>query len=135
VYRVCHELALAAFHDHPAFGLGLEGFRRAWPAYYVPARHDAAYEDDFAELKGVPFDPHSTPLGYLAETGLAALVVLPLVARALWRRRAELPLTVPYLVTLAVASLSIDLLTERTTFLTLGLLSTCKHVGEGAPSR
>ena len=138
VYRVCHAIAWSMFRAHPLAGVGLENFHRAWPDHYDPARHDAAYQGWTGRLRGRPMDPHGTVQGYLAEAGLPGLVVVTLVAALMWRRRkghAGLPPeALGLLIALASALFFTDLLTERSTFATLGLLlGTNRHPRPDAP--
>jgi hypothetical protein len=122
LYRVIHDIAWSMFRAHPLAGVGLEHFHRAWPAHYDPARHDAAFGPGLETLRGRPWDPHGTVQGYLAEAGLPGLAVVMLAAVLMWRRRGSAPETLGFLVALACALFFTDLLTERSTFATLGLL-------------
>jgi hypothetical protein len=130
-YRVCHEIALKTFLEHPLAGVGLENFASAWPRHYDPARHDPAFAGMGAATplgadpswRELPLDPHGTPQGYLAEAGWPAGLMLLGLGLLLWRARAtELPESTAYLAALALAALSLDLLTERSTWALLGLL-------------
>jgi O-antigen ligase len=125
-YRVRHEVAWAAFRDHPLVGVGLENFHRIWFRYYLPARHDPAYGGGAEHELGHPFDPHGTVQGYLAEAGLLGLATLAAVVIWLWRHRPR-PAgsaieTLGFLVAVACALFFTDVLTERSTFAALGLL-------------
>lgn len=130
-YRVCHEIAWKAFVEHPLAGVGLENFAAVWPRYYEPARHERAFagmetgKPDGANpsWRELPLDPHGTPQGYLAEAGWPAGLMLLGLGLLLWRaRETELPESTAYLAALALAALSLDLLTERSTWALLGLL-------------
>jgi O-antigen ligase/polysaccharide polymerase Wzy-like membrane protein len=119
-YAVCHDAAWRAFAAHPLTGVGLRGFHAAWPRYV----DERAYDEAFAPLGPRPWDPHATLQGYLAEAGLPALLLLGFLAVDVWRRRGS---TV-YFVALVLASCTLDLLTERTSWALVGLFS----VGIGA---
>jgi hypothetical protein len=137
-YRVCNEIAWSMFRAHPLAGVGLENFHRAWPEHYDPTRHDPAYRGGAEPLRGLPMDPHGTVQGYLAEAGLPGLAAVMLAAVLMWRRRGRrgeaAPETLGFLAALACALFFTDLLTERSTFATLGLLlSTNRHPSPDAP--
>jgi hypothetical protein len=132
-YRVCHEIAWKTFVEHPLAGVGLENFAAAWPRYYEPARHDPAFagmslgsgrsEGAGPSWRELPLDPHGTPQGYLAEAGVPAGLMLLGLGLLLWRvKETELPESAAYLAALALAALSLDVLTERSTWALLGLL-------------
>lgn len=130
-YRVCHEIALKTFVEHPLAGVGLENFASAWPRHYEPVRHDPAFAGlgtgkpggENGSWRELPLDPHGTPQGYLAEAGWPAGLMLLGLGFLLWRaRHTELPESTAYLAALALAALSLDLLTERSTWALLGLL-------------
>lgn len=123
-YRVCHEIAFRTFADHPLIGVGLENFHIVWPRYYNPSRHDRAFAGGAEQRSGGPLDPHGTVQGYLAEAGVFALLVLAGLILLLWRRRdPQMPEFAAFLVALGVASLSTDILTERSAWALLGLLT------------
>jgi O-antigen ligase len=122
LYRVIHETAWSTFRAHPLAGVGLENFHRAWPAHYDPTRHDAMFNRGLEVYLGRPWDPHGTLQGYLAEGGLPGLAAVLVVAALVWRRRDGAPETLGLLVALGCALFFNDLLTERSTFATLGLL-------------
>jgi hypothetical protein len=114
-YAICHDIGWRAFAAHPLTGVGLRSFHEAW-ARYVDARVAA---QSFAPMPVTPRDPHATLQGYLAEAGLPALLLLGFLAVEVWRRRGFSG----YFVALLLASCTLDLLTERTTWALLGLLS------------
>jgi hypothetical protein len=118
-YRVCHDVGWRAFAAHPWAGVGLRGFAGAWPRYVDDAQAVAA----FAPLLPEPRDPHGTLTGYLAEAGLPALLLLGYLAWDVWRRRGS----TGYFVALVLASCTLDLLTERSTWALLGLMSAGYH--------
>jgi O-antigen ligase len=133
-YRVCHEIAWSMFRAHPLTGVGLENFHRAWPGHYDSGRHDLAYRGGAEPLRGRPLDPHGTVQGYLAEGGLPGLAVVMIATYLMWRRRGPNPETLGFLVALGCALFFTDLLTERSTFATLGLLlSTNRQPSADAP--
>ena len=132
-YRVCHEIAWKTFVERPLAGVGLENFATAWPRHYEPARHDPAFagmaqgpgapEGSEPSWRDLPLDPHGTPQGYLAEAGWPAGLMLLGLGLVLWRaRETELPESAAYLAALALAAVSLDVLTERSTWALLGLL-------------
>ena len=118
-YRVCHDVGWRAFLAHPLAGVGLHGFQAAWPDFVDEPTARAA----FAPLAPSPRDPHATLGGYLAEAGLPALVLLGFLAWDVWRRR----LSTGYFVALVLASCTLDLLTERSTWALLGLAAAGRH--------
>jgi O-antigen ligase len=121
-YRVCHDIAWSMFRAHPLTGVGLENFHREWARHYDPAHHDGAFRGGAEHLRGIPLDPHGTVQGYLAEAGLPGLVIVLLIAALLWRRRDRSPEVLGLLVAVGCALFFTDMLTERSTFATLGLL-------------
>jgi hypothetical protein len=114
-YAVCHDVGWRAFAAHPLTGVGLRGFHQAW-SLYLDERTAA---EAFSPLLPTPRDPHGTLQGYLAEAGLPALLLLGFLAVDVWRRRGF----TGYFVALVLASCTLDLLTERTTWALLGLFS------------
>jgi hypothetical protein len=118
-YRVCHQVAWRAFADHPLTGVGLRGFHAAWPRYVDDELARAA----FSPMAPSPRDPHGTLQGYLAEAGLPALLLLGFLAWDVWRRRGS----PGYFAALVLASCTLDLLTERSTWALLGLISGGYH--------
>ncbi|MDB4969199.1 MAG: hypothetical protein JWN44_4888 [Myxococcales bacterium] len=118
-YRVCHQVAWRAFADHPLTGVGLRGFHAAWPRYVDEPMATAA----FSPMVPSPRDPHGTLQGYLAEAGLPALLLLGFLAWDVWRRRGS----PGYFVALVLASCTLDLLTERSSWALLGLISAGYH--------
>jgi hypothetical protein len=133
-YRVCHEIAWAAFRARPLTGVGLENFHRAWSRHYQPTRHDPAYVGDAASKIGTPYDPHGTVQGYLAEAGIPGLLAVAAVAVLVWRRRPRgSPETLGFLVAVGTALFFTDVLTERSTFAVLGLLLSTRPTGATSP--
>lgn len=126
-YAVCHDVAWRAFAAHPLAGVGLRGFHAAWPRYVDPVTAAAA----LSPLPPRPMDPHGTLQGYLAEAGLPALVLLGFLAVDGWRRRGS----TGYFVALLVASCTLDLLTERSTWALVGLLSAGAHSARDASTK
>lgn len=123
-YAVCHDVGWRAFAAHPLAGVGLRGFHEAWPRYL----DERVAAEAFAPMPPTPRDPHATLQGYLAEAGLPALVLLGFLAVDVWRRRRFSG----YVVALALASCTLDVLTERTTWALLGLLSVADPDRDGA---
>lgn len=118
-YAICHDVGWRAFASRPLTGVGLRGFQSAWSRYV----DEKAAAEAFAPLLPTPRDPHGTLSGYAAEAGLPALVLLGFLAVDLWRRRRDGREVVGYLVALALASCTLDLLTERTSWALLGLFT------------
>jgi hypothetical protein len=114
-YRVCHDVGWRAFAAHPLAGVGLRGFHAAWPRYVDEPMARAA----FAPMTPSARDAHGTLTGYLAEAGLPALLLLGSLAWDVWRRRSS----TGYFVALVLASCTLDLLTERSTWALVGLLT------------
>jgi hypothetical protein len=114
-YRICHDVGWRAFAAHPLAGVGLHGFHAAWPRYVDEPTARLA----FAPMAPTARDPHGTLSGYLAEAGLPALLLLGYLAWDVWRRRGS----TGYFVALVLASCTLDLLTERSSWALVGLLS------------
>ena len=124
MYWVCHDVAWRTFLSDPLTGVGLECFQDTWPQFYDPARHDAAFAGGAESYLGLPRDPHGTLQGYLAEAGLPALAVLLGLGWCVWRGRLrDCPEVPAVLVFLLVASITTDVLTKRSLWVLLGLLS------------
>jgi len=83
VYANLHRVNLLIAGDHPVLGVG--------PGLYNKYVNMPEYEFDFESYPWPSLDPHSTYLGYLAETGVVGVsfVVLFLVSISIqvWRRR------------------------------------------------
>ena len=126
-YRVCHDVGWRAFAAHPLAGVGLRGFRDAWPRYVDEPTARAA----FAPMSPMARDPHGTLTGYLAEAGLPALALLGFLAWDVWRRRVASREAIGYFAALVLASFTLDLLTERSTWALVGLLSIVAGVAGG----
>ena len=128
LYRVCHDIAWSMFRAHPLAGVGLENFHRAWPEHYDPVRHDAAYGGWAEALRGRPWTPMAPCRVTWPRRACRAWRRDAGVAFLMWRRRGSAPETLGFLAALACALFFTDLLTERSTFATLGLLlSTSRH--------
>lgn len=122
-YRVCHAVAWRAFAHRPLAGVGLRGFWAAWPRYVDERVATAA----FAPLAPGPRDPHGTLSGWAAEAGLPGLALVVLLAADVWRRRLPAREAAAYFAAVVVASFTLDVLTERTTWALLGLMSGGYH--------
>jgi O-antigen ligase len=77
VYAYMHRVAIRLFLDHPILGTG--------PGLYNDYMNREEYGFNFSEYPWPGLDPHSTYLGYLAETGILGIIfVLLFLARTLW---------------------------------------------------
>jgi len=74
--------ALRMFEAHPLFGVGYLNFSQQLPAYYV---NTGSYDSYVIQFQLLDF-AHNTYLTMLAETGLAGVVLLGVLAAVGWRR-------------------------------------------------
>ena len=83
VYANLHRAAVLIAGDHPIVGMG--------PGLYNEYMNRPEYGFDFDSYPWPSLDPHSTYLGYLAETGIAGFLCLVLFLASIcihvWKRR------------------------------------------------
>lgn len=122
-YTELKKAAVSVAAQSPAFGVGPGQFGRALPAEKAAGRYPVSLPD---------YDPHSTWLGALAETGSFGFVGLLLLTFTLWRTvrggpasalpdGLRLPLIV-FLLLIAILSVSKDVMNFRFMWFGLGVL-------------
>lgn len=122
-YLELKKAALSVTAQHPVLGVGPGQFGRALPAEKAAGRYPANLPD---------YDPHSTWLGALAETGIFGFIGLLLLVAAFWQLLRTIPPgTFPndvllsillFLLLTAIMSVSKDVMNFRFIWFGLGIL-------------